>query len=75
MTGLDDQSWYCPLYKRTIAEGKCLDINFERLGYVRGEYLRELFRLTGKAKEAVDLKCQSCPNCPNLPPPPPELRA
>ena len=57
-------SWYCPLYKRDIAEGKCLDINYERLGYMDGGCLREVAKLTGKAKAEIDETCEACPSFP-----------
>lgn len=57
-------SWYCPYYKRDIAEGKCLDINYERLGYMDAGCLREVTQLTGKTKTEIDETCETCPNFP-----------
>ena len=56
--------WYCPFYKRDIAEGKCLDINYERLGYMEAGCLREVTKLTGKTKAEIDETCEACPNFP-----------
>jgi len=64
MTNTSNKEWYCPLYKRNIAEGKCLDINYERLGYMNCGCLLEVTRLTGKTKAEIDLTCEACPNLP-----------
>ncbi len=61
MTG---QEWFCPLYQAAIAEGKCLDINYERLGYLAGGCLDEVTRLTGKKEPEISRTCESCPNLP-----------
>lgn len=58
------KSWYCPFYKRDIAEGKCLDINYERLGYMEAGCLREVAKLTGKTKAEIDDTCEACPSFP-----------
>jgi len=56
--------WYCPLYKRDIAEGKCLDINYERLGFMDAGCIREVARVTGKTTPEIDETCKACPNFP-----------
>lgn len=58
------RSWHCPLYKRDIAEGKCLDINYERLGIMDAGCIREIARLTGRMKPEIDQTCRACPNFP-----------
>ncbi len=58
--------WYCPLYKRSIAEGKCLDINYEWNGWVNGGNLKEVTRLTDLTPSEIVETCRACPNCPNL---------
>lgn len=57
-------SWYCPFYKRDIAEGKCLDINYERLGFMDDGCIREVARLTRKTKVEINETCEACPNFP-----------
>jgi hypothetical protein len=64
VTDATKKEWYCPLYEKDIAEGKCLDINYERLGYMNSGCLAEVDRLTGKNKSDVDRTCESCPNLP-----------
>ncbi len=64
----ETELWYCPFYKRVIAEGKCLDINYERFGYMNADYLREVTRLTGKTKAEIDETCKACPNRPAIDP-------
>lgn len=58
------QGWYCPLFHKQIAEGKCLDINFERLGYMSIGALCEVTRLTGAREPEISTTCESCPNVP-----------
>jgi hypothetical protein len=64
MTPTCVKEWYCPLYQKNIAEGKCLDINYERLGYMDCGCLLEVTQLTGKTKDEINRTCQSCPNLP-----------
>jgi len=59
-----DSEWFCPLYGRSIAEGRCLDINYERLGYLAGGCLDEVTRLTGKREPEISRTCKCCPNMP-----------
>jgi hypothetical protein len=64
MSHKDNMEWYCPLYKKNISEGKCLDINYERLEYMDSGCLLEATKLTGKTKEQIDRTCEVCPNLP-----------
>jgi hypothetical protein len=64
MTRIPRVGWYCPLYGMEIAEGKCLDINYERLGYMVGECLDEVVRITGKDESEIANTCKVCPNLP-----------
>ena len=59
----DKQLW-CPLYNRNIALGKCLDINYERLHFIRGDYLIDLAKSTKKSITELSKTCSSCPNQP-----------
>jgi hypothetical protein len=58
------ERWFCPLYQSDIAEGKCLDLNYERLGYLSAGCLDELRRQTGKVEPEVSATCERCPNLP-----------
>ena len=64
MAGSESGSWHCPLYGREIAEGLCFDINFERLGFVKGNELAVIKRLLGKTRDEVNTACEHCPNWP-----------
>ncbi len=56
--------WFCPLYDRDIAEGKCLDINHERLGFFATGSLAEVTKATGKREPEISRTCEVCPNLP-----------
>jgi hypothetical protein len=56
--------WFCPLYKKEIAEGLCLDINYERLEYFKGETLKDIMTQLHKTKDEIDFVCENCPNLP-----------
>jgi hypothetical protein len=60
----DEPDWYCPLLKRTIEEGRCYDINVERLGYFKPDTLADAQRRTGLTVEEVSAVCEACPNLP-----------
>jgi len=56
--------WYCPLLGDQIAEGECLDVNYERLGYVQGCALDKMEKITCKSTKEINDTCESCPNMP-----------
>jgi hypothetical protein len=58
------KDWYCPLYKRDIASGKCLDINFELLCYLAAGNIEEVGGLTGLDGEGIRQVCAMCSNQP-----------
>ena len=62
----ENSEWFCPLYGKSIAEGMCLDINYERLGYMTAGCLAEVTRLTGKREPEIARTCESCPNLPAI---------
>ena len=66
MKSVNITNWYCPIFCRNIAEGKCLDINYERLGFLADGCLREIFDLTGKKSDEVNKTCEACPNRPDV---------
>jgi hypothetical protein len=61
---VDDKRVECPLLKRCIAEGYCLDINFQRLGFIKPDVLTEAQQETGLTIEQVSAVCESCPHLP-----------
>jgi hypothetical protein len=64
MTKQNDSKYFCPLYGYDIAEGKCCDINYERLGYLSDGCLDEITATTGKREPEITKTCESCPNLP-----------
>lgn len=61
---MKEEGWFCPLYQAEIAEGKCLDINYERLGYMAGGCLDEVTRLVGKREPEISRTCETCQHLP-----------
>jgi hypothetical protein len=59
-----DAIWACPLLNRQIAEGLCLDINYERLRLFNAGVLSDAQRETGKTLEEINGICEVCPNQP-----------
>lgn len=61
---MTNTGWFCPLYGKDVAEGKCLDINYERLGFFYVGVLDEVLKVTGKKEPEVSRTCEACPNLP-----------
>ena len=59
-----DTCWFCPLLNREIAEGYCLDIQYQRLGYCKPDVLTEAEQETRKSTDEVSAVCERCPNQP-----------
>jgi len=55
-------SWYCPLLKKCISEGMCLEINYERLKLFKTDHLKKLKKTMTLNK--INHTCKSCPNLP-----------
>jgi len=64
MTQQSNSEYFCPLYGRDIAQGKCFDINYERLGYLSNGCLDEVTAITGKKEPEITNTCKVCPNLP-----------
>lgn len=59
------KSWYCPIHKKVISEGLCLEINYERLGYFKGANLEDIKNHTKfKTREEINNQCENCANLP-----------
>jgi len=54
----------CPLVRREIADGYCLDVNLERLGLFKTDSLRQMQQETGESVAEVSIECEACPNQP-----------
>ena len=59
-----DDSWYCPLYKNQVSAGRCLDINYERIGLFCGHMFDEVTEATGIKRSEISETCLKCPNQP-----------
>jgi hypothetical protein len=57
-------SWYCPLYKNEISAGRCLDINYERIGLIHCGMFDEVTQATGIQETQIGITCINCPNQP-----------
>lgn len=64
MTADKTTHWLCPIFGKDIAEGKCLDINYERLGLLQDGCLDEIRKVTGMKEDEVNRTCEACPNLP-----------
>lgn len=60
----EERCWYCPLFKREIPEGLCLDINYPRLQLCKADVLMDAQQETSKTVEEVSVICEVCPNQP-----------
>ncbi len=56
--------WWCPLLKKEIVEGYCIDINNERLGYFKTDTLKQIEKITLKSSKKVSQVCEKCANMP-----------
>lgn len=59
-----DRKWYCPLLRASIAEGYCLDINYQRIGLFAPDVLADAMQRTSLNVEQVSEICMRCPNQP-----------
>jgi hypothetical protein len=56
--------WYCPLYRNEISAGRCLDINYERVGLLNGRMFEQVTEATGIKEPEISNTCINCPNQP-----------
>ncbi|MEO8035057.1 MAG: hypothetical protein ABI837_11550 [Acidobacteriota bacterium] len=54
----------CPLLAREIAEGLCLDINYQWRGMFKPDVLATVSASTGKCVEEISATCRACPHQP-----------
>jgi hypothetical protein len=62
-----DREWYCPLLLRMVAEGYCLDINYQRIGLFMPDVLTEAMQETRRSIDEINAICMGCPNQPLSP--------
>lgn len=60
----DESGWWCPLLGKKISEGRCLDINNDRLGYFHTGSLKLACEQAGKTADEVNVICEACQNLP-----------
>jgi hypothetical protein len=58
------EGWDCPLLKRWIEEGYCLDINYQRLGLFTADLLTRVQKETRLSVPSISAVCEACPNLP-----------
>ncbi|MBL8899613.1 MAG: hypothetical protein JNM84_18425 [Planctomycetes bacterium] len=63
-TQRQDEPWFCPLLKAEIAEGRCLDIQYERHRFMKVGALAAVERWTGASATQVHATCDGCPRLP-----------
>lgn len=56
--------WDCPLLGRPIEEGRCLDVNYERLGAFSGDAMIEIMQQTRHDLPTLNATCEACTNNP-----------
>lgn len=56
----NDDNFYCPLLKKVIELGICLDINYERENYFKTGIIKEM----EKSIEEANHECNNCPKNP-----------
>jgi hypothetical protein len=59
-----DPSLECPLLARQIAEGLCLDINYQWRGMFKPDVLATVSVSTGMSVEQIAATCRICPHQP-----------
>jgi len=66
MKSVKNANWFCPIFRKNIAEGMCLHINYERLGFLSDGCLDEILKVTGMNRDEVNRTCEACQNRPNI---------
>ena len=61
---LPDTLLNCPLLAREIADGLCLDINYQWRGMFKPDVLVTVSASTGKTVEQISATCRICPHQP-----------
>ncbi|MBL0318616.1 MAG: hypothetical protein IPP74_04915 [Alphaproteobacteria bacterium] len=56
--------WLCPLLKKEINEGTCLDINYQRLELFKKDILKDIMKEKRYTLSDVNNTCENCPNLP-----------
>jgi hypothetical protein len=56
--------WFCPITKKDISEGLCLDIYYQRLEYFKNDVLSSFLKQYSLNKSELNDICDNCPNMP-----------
>ncbi|CAG5086822.1 Putative uncharacterized protein [Thermobacillus xylanilyticus] len=57
-------TYYCPLLKGTITEGRCLDINYENIRMKKPDEIISIGTTFNYTLDEIREKCEICPNNP-----------
>jgi len=57
-------TYYCPLLKGTITEGRCLDINFENNKMKKPDEILSIGIIFDYSLDEIKDTCEKCPNNP-----------
>ncbi|MED4907471.1 hypothetical protein P9761_29115 [Brevibacillus centrosporus] len=55
---------FCPLYKKEIGDGKCLDICYELSNIKKEEFIKDIRKHNNINNEEIIEICEKCPNYP-----------
>lgn len=61
---MNRDAYFCPLIKKKIQYGRCIDINYEIEGFKKEEEIKEIQVLNKITKEKIVEICGNCPNNP-----------
>lgn len=64
MTEQSSLDFFCPLYRRHIPEGLCLDINFQRKGFFKHDVVKDVIHQQRITLELVHSICDTCIHMP-----------
>lgn len=62
--GFSSKQWHCPIFDKMIAEGNCLEIQYELMGLLNDGNLTEIYSKTENGEPWISATCKSCPNFP-----------
>lgn len=61
---MSGERYFCPLIKKEIEYGKCVDINYELEGFKKEEEIKIIMRSNKMTKEEMAEICRNCPHNP-----------
>lgn len=58
------ERYYCPLLKKIIEEGLCVDINYENEKIMKEDELKAIKKMLKKTNAEIKETCQNCKHYP-----------